>query len=711
MPITFLHPSLLLGMLAAAVPILVHFLSRRRVVRLAFSDLRFLEAAQAQQARSLDLRRLLLLLLRVLIILLVALGAARPRLAGVAPGSTGTRSVLFIVDASASMQTQLEGGTRFTAALRACAEMTAQLPAASEVQILLCGATVTPVFAAWIPAQGPIAESLDAARPTDGSWTLAGALQEAARWLPLARAAPAEIVLLSDLQRTAEDPLALQEAVRQLQSVLPASLLIKPIGAAVPNGGISDVRLPLRAVRPGESVTLQADVLLERDQQVFWLELEGRRVAEAVASGQAGAPGRVEFAVTVPRAGNHRGLVLKESDRLPVDDARPFLLPVWKSVNVLLAHGADRGPAGRGGWRYWVKALAPDPDSPTLFNLRIVSSDQLAVGDLAGADAVVLVDPDPLGRQLLGGLREWLELGGGLALLVGDPTLQSYLEQTLLPALGWPPEAEFRSRAATAQERVSVLSPQHPVFAGLGSEPLATLSEVTWRRYFAVGEGDGRVLLTFASDAPALLERDVGPGIVMLLPFDLQLEASALPLSPMFLPLAQRVTAYLARYGKSGAALNISVGERPRFRLPGGRQDIGPSADAEQFTFWGPLSTSEATPAVLAWERGIPVLSAPVATRQGFFTFLAGSDTLGIVAAAMPAAEGEPRLTPVGEYRDWLAAAGFSQTADLSGVVPGDLNEVMRGRDIAQWLFILALLLLCAELYLARGGAVGQAAT
>jgi hypothetical protein len=69
MPITFLHPSLLLGMLAAAVPILVHFLSRRRVVRLAFSDLRFLEAAQAQQARSLDLRRLLLLLLRVLIIL------------------------------------------------------------------------------------------------------------------------------------------------------------------------------------------------------------------------------------------------------------------------------------------------------------------------------------------------------------------------------------------------------------------------------------------------------------------------------------------------------------------------------------------------------------------------------------------------------------------------------------------------------------------
>ena len=79
MPLSFMNPSLLFGAAAAALPIIIHFLSRRRVRRLPFSDLRFLDEVQSRQARSLGIRRWLLLLLRVLAILLVALAAAGPR--------------------------------------------------------------------------------------------------------------------------------------------------------------------------------------------------------------------------------------------------------------------------------------------------------------------------------------------------------------------------------------------------------------------------------------------------------------------------------------------------------------------------------------------------------------------------------------------------------------------------------------------------------
>ena len=137
MHLTFANPSLLLGALAAVVPILIHFLSRRRVVRVAFSDLRFLEAVQAKQARSLDLRRLLLLLLRVLAILCVVAAVARPRISGLAAVPAGARSVLFVIDASASMQTQHKEGTRFAAALRSCAEMAGSLPEDSEIMRFL----------------------------------------------------------------------------------------------------------------------------------------------------------------------------------------------------------------------------------------------------------------------------------------------------------------------------------------------------------------------------------------------------------------------------------------------------------------------------------------------------------------------------------------------------------------------------------------------
>ena len=43
MPISFLNPGLLFGAAAAALPVILHFLSRRRARREAFSDLRFLE--------------------------------------------------------------------------------------------------------------------------------------------------------------------------------------------------------------------------------------------------------------------------------------------------------------------------------------------------------------------------------------------------------------------------------------------------------------------------------------------------------------------------------------------------------------------------------------------------------------------------------------------------------------------------------------------
>ena len=46
MPLSFVNPGLLLGALTAALPVVIHFLSRRRVRKLPFSDLRFLREAR-----------------------------------------------------------------------------------------------------------------------------------------------------------------------------------------------------------------------------------------------------------------------------------------------------------------------------------------------------------------------------------------------------------------------------------------------------------------------------------------------------------------------------------------------------------------------------------------------------------------------------------------------------------------------------------------
>jgi hypothetical protein len=711
MPVSFVNPSLLLGMLAAVVPILVHLLSRRRIRRLQFSDLRFLEDVQSQQARSLDLRRLLLLLLRVLAILCVVLAVARPRLAGLAAGPDGARSVLFILDSSASMQTQQGSGTRFTSSLEACLDLAAGLPEGSEIQILKAGAVTSPLFASWMPTSGPLGERLEVTDPQDGACDLAAALQAAARWVAIALTQPVQIVLLSDLQRLPFDEVSLREAVRQLQATGQVQLMLRQIGQPQPNGGVREVRLPLRALREGEGLRLVAEVLLERPEQVCWLELDGRRVAEAAATGQAGSASSVEFAVTAPGPGLHRGLVLKESDRLPVDDARPFVLQVWNHVPLLLVHGKDRGTvgrgtAGRGGWRYLEEALTPGGQEEALFRVRPVTSDQLAAGDLDQAVVAVFIDPDPLGRQLLGSLMDWLSGGGTAVFLLGDRTQEAYMSETLLPALGLPGQAEWRSRSADGREEVSVLATDHPVFAGLGEAALATLADVPWQRYFAVAEGNSRVLISFTSEAPALLEASYGQGTFLLLPFDLNLDASALPLSPMFLPLVQRLMTYLAGRTGGGGGNLVTVGQRPEVRIAGSPADIDPLADAAALLVSGPMA-GRASTADLVWRQGIPYLVAPPAQRSGFYTFTAAAETVGVVAAAVPAVESEPRLWEVAEVQDILVAAGLARPADVTELAASQLGVAMRGREIAAWFLALAVLLLCLELYLARG--LGQA--
>ena len=65
---TFLHPVVLVGLVAAAIPALLHLLERRVPPEAEFPPLRYLTEAERQSARRLKLRHLLLLLLRTALI-------------------------------------------------------------------------------------------------------------------------------------------------------------------------------------------------------------------------------------------------------------------------------------------------------------------------------------------------------------------------------------------------------------------------------------------------------------------------------------------------------------------------------------------------------------------------------------------------------------------------------------------------------------------
>jgi hypothetical protein len=197
--IGFLHPWALAGLVAAAIPVVLHLLARREPPTVVFPAVRYLLTTTREHQRRLKLQNLLLLLLRTLLIVALVLAAAGPTLPlrgvpGHAPGA-----LAVIVDNSPSSGAVVGGVPRIS-----------QLRAAARAVL----ARATPEDAVWLVTAEGIPQRGDSRALADQ----AGALQVSPRRLDLGAAItaageglasedrPGGIVLLTDLQASAVTP-------------------------------------------------------------------------------------------------------------------------------------------------------------------------------------------------------------------------------------------------------------------------------------------------------------------------------------------------------------------------------------------------------------------------------------------------------------------------------------------------------------------------
>ena len=106
MPLFFLHPIYLYGLIAASIPLLIHLLNRRKIKRLRFPAVRFVLLSQRRIARTYRLRHWILLALRTLAVFLLVLLLSHPIFqtgVGLSAGG-GPLSLVVILDNSLSMK-------------------------------------------------------------------------------------------------------------------------------------------------------------------------------------------------------------------------------------------------------------------------------------------------------------------------------------------------------------------------------------------------------------------------------------------------------------------------------------------------------------------------------------------------------------------------------------------------------------------------------
>ena len=110
---SFLKPMMLLGVLGALVPIIIHLIHKRRPRKQEFGAIEFVLRSVQRVQRRWRLKRFLLLASRILIITCLAVAAARPLLGSNSASlveSSGPLRLVLVIDGSLSMRARFEKG-------------------------------------------------------------------------------------------------------------------------------------------------------------------------------------------------------------------------------------------------------------------------------------------------------------------------------------------------------------------------------------------------------------------------------------------------------------------------------------------------------------------------------------------------------------------------------------------------------------------------
>ena len=697
----FLHPTFLFGLIAAGIPILLHFLRRKRILEIRFAPMRFLKPSQEQQSHRLRLRRLLLLALRVAAVICVVLAMARPTVTGglswLAPPGRGV-SVLVLVDDSASMRAQASGGTLFDLACQQTADIADGIAGSDEFGVAFFDTGLHPLLEDFVRDPSFALAQLSARECGYSATSYAASLDQALDFLDRATHSHREIYLVSDFQRTPSDSTVNAELARRLASRPDTHVFLRRV-AAEPfvNRQVEQIRRPATLLRPGESAEISVGIRQDGEQSLpvqLFLNLGGQPMGETELQLAPSATAFHSFPVTLPAAGDLAGSARLRPDRFPPDDQRYFVIEVTDQVPVLVLKGFAQTEARRDPLVFLAAALNPAGNDEGDFALTTVECARMDVESLASHRVVLAADPHDFGAARLAALSDYLRGGGTMLLFCGDPREREYANEKLLPTWTTARLSEFRGGEESI-EHLEVLARNHPIFQGFTGEEIATLEEAKLRDFYRIEGGAGQPLLEYRGGGVAVSEIEVGEGRLLLCGFHPSASSGDLPFSPMFLPFTQRATAYLATAAGGGLHRDIEVGQSLSCEAPGGLK--------AETTVQLRTPTEETQTVEVDATAAPPRLRFGVIADPGLYTVLLDGSPWAQFAANVPAAESVRKFYEPADFTREVFGEGARGVRSLEGEdVAQDLQQARTGRPVHRLFLLLAGLFLLAESLLGR---------
>jgi hypothetical protein len=534
---SFLTPLYLLGALAVAAPIVFHLIRRSPKGDVPFSSLMFLAPSPPRLTRRSKLDNVLLLVLRATALVLLALAFTRPfwrQVARLGFGDDEGRRIAVLVDTSAS----LRRGGLWAKAKAAAADAIAACRPEDELAVFAFDATTRPLltFAESRALDTPRRQAVAQARlarlaPTWGGTHLGQALVDVVAAIEDATDAganagrmPRRILLVSDLQRGSR-----LEALGDFAWPKDVELELKTVTEDGPNAGLQ----ALGGAAAADGLRVRVSNELGSRQESFalaWVDAKrapvGRSVPVYVPPGES----RV---VRMPRprgTASHQELRLS-GDLYDFDNAAFFAVMPQDEATVLYI-GGD-APGDPAGLLYYLERALPDaPGRPVRLAARRPA--ETVTHEPARKQPLVVLasetSPENAGR-----LRDYLN-GGGTVLCV----LKTPAQAATLAVLAGVAPRELGESLKGRDVLLGEIAFDHPLFAPLSGAQFNDFTKIhfwKYRKLDAASLGEARVLARFETGDPAVVEKAVGRGRLIVLASGWDPADSQLARSSKFVPL------------------------------------------------------------------------------------------------------------------------------------------------------------------------------
>jgi len=678
---TFLNSAFLFALAAVSIPLIIHFLSKRRIKTIEFSSLKFLEQMQKNRMKWLKIKELLLLLLRMIIIGLIVMAFARPTLRGFLGSSKAASSVVILLDRSASMESEGETGTLFEEAIRFAGRLIEALEPTDLVSVISFPEGPESSSIEQVNPGRLLKEKLDKIEISYQAGNIAEALKTALETLDKSPDLNREIYLLADGQEINWKNLPPETLKKDIWKDIHFYVTtFSPIRDD--NIAVREIKTPPQLLTPGESIRLTAG--LENygkgtvENALVGIIIDGERKAQTTVSLPPGRTRTIDFEFRLDTPGYHAGHVEIGYDNYGLDNRRYFSLQIPERINLLAVSQSEED------LRFLKLAL--DRKEAGQIEFRGIAVADLLKENLSKFSVILLNNIRSLDPAREKALKKFVSGGGGLMVALGRLSGSRYWDGFLNDLAG----INTGDLIGEQGEYIYLdkFDTDHPIFS-IYSGNAVDRSEPDIpgiQLYFYRNLTGGNIIASSSAGVNVLAESQRDAIIVYASGFDF--ESGDLPAHSFFLPFLVRSVEYLGTRNLDFGFAEI-IGRPFRWNV---------KSAAGEFSLIAPDETTEKLKTTGSSSRVF--VSGAVYREPGIYTLETDGNIVSLLAF---------NVDPVESDNSRIGNDGISEIlgAEIRELgshsdIKTSIKEARFGRELWKEFLVLAMLLLIFESLLGR---------